>query len=124
MKMYARGFDLLWLVNTKTEFYKGLGFDEERAALPNYYNKDLSGSYSIKKTLPVFSDLSYKDLTVKNGTEAIVAYANYNKMTKEEYSLYYEALRTYCQQDTWAMVVILNELRKICKIDVKSLMIS
>ena len=124
MKMYARGFDLLWLVNTKMEFYKDLGFDEERAALPNYYNKDLSGSYSIKKTLPVFSDLSYKDLTVKNGTEAIVAYANYNKMTKEEYSLYYEALRTYCQQDTWAMVVILNELRKICKIDVKSLMIS
>ena len=120
MKMYNRGFDLLWLVNTKTELYEDLGFDEERATLPNYYHKDLSGSYSIKKTLPVFSDLSYKDLTVKNGTEAIVAYANYNKMTKEEYNLYYEALKIYCQQDTWAMVVILNELRKLCKIDVKS----
>ena len=118
--MYNRGFDLLWLVNTKTELYEDLGFDEERATLPNYYHKDLSGSYSIKKTLPVFSDLSYKYLTVKNGTEAIVAYANYNKMTKEEYNLYYEALKIYCQQDTWAMVVILNELRKLCKIDVKS----
>ena len=75
----------------------------------------MSGSYSIKKTLPVFSDLSYSDLTVKNGTEAIVAYANYNNMTKEEFNLYYEALKIYCQQDTWAMVVILDALRKICK---------
>ena len=65
--------------------------------------------------MPVFSDLSYKDLTVKNGTEAIVAYATYNSMTKEEYDLYYEALRIYCQQDTWAMVVILEALREICK---------
>ena len=120
MKMYNRGFDLLWLVNTKTELYEELGFDKERASLPNYYNKDLSGSYSIKKTLPVFSDLSYKDLTVKNGTEAIVAYASYNKMTKEEYDLYYEALRIYCQQDTWAMVVILQALKELCQISVKS----
>lgn len=120
MKMYNRGFDLLWLVNTKTELYEELGFDKERTSLPNYYNKDLSGSYSIKKTLPVFSDLSYKDLTVKNGTEAIVAYASYNKMTKEEYDLYYEALRIYCQQDTWAMVVILQALRELCQIGVKS----
>ena len=115
LEMYSRGFDLMWLVNTKPDLYKDLGFDEERAKLPNYYNKDLSGSYSIKKTLPVFSDLSYSDLTVKNGTEAIVAYANYNNMTKEEFNLYYEALRIYCQQDTWAMVVILDALRKICK---------
>lgn len=120
MKMYNRGFDLLWLVNTKTELYEELGFDKERASLPNYYNKDLSGSYSIKKTLPVFSDLSYKDLTVKNGTEAIVAYASYNKMTKEEYDLYYEALKIYCGQDTWAMVVILQALRELCQISVKS----
>ncbi len=115
MAMYNRGFDLMWLVNTKAELYEELGFDKERASLPNYYNKDLSGSFSIKKTLPVFSDLSYKDLTVKNGTEAIVAYASYNSMTKEEYDLYYEALKIYCQQDTWAMVVILQALRDICK---------
>lgn len=115
MKMYARGFDLMWLVNTKKDMYEELGFDKERSALPNYYSKDLSGSFSIKKTLPVFSDLSYKDLTVKNGTEAIVAYATYNQMTKEEYNLYYEALKIYCQQDTWAMVVILEALRNICQ---------
>lgn len=120
MDMYKRGFDLMWLVNTKADLYEELGFDKERSSLPNYYNKDLSGSYSIKKTLPVFSDLSYKDLTVKNGTEAIVAYASYNSMTKEEFDLYYEALRIYCQQDTWAMVVILDALRNICKEHVKN----
>lgn len=119
MQMYKRGFDLMWLVNTKSDLYEELGFDKLRASLPNYYHPDLSGSYSIKKTLPVFSDLSYKDLTVKNGTEAIVAYATYNSMTKEEYDLYYEALRIYCQQDTWAMVVILDALRKICQENVK-----
>ena len=114
MNLYNRGFDLLWLINTKKELYMSLGFDKERSMLPNYYSKDLSGSYSIKKTLPVFSDLTYKDLTVQNGNDAIVTYANYNNMTKEEYKLYYEALKTYCKQDTWAMVVILDALRKLC----------
>ena len=37
-------------------------------------------------------------------------------MTKEEYDLYYEALKIYCQQDTWAMVVILQALRDIVTI--------
>lgn len=115
MKIHDRGFDLLWLVNTSSKMYEELGYTEEEAKVFNYYNKDLSGSFSIKKTLPVFSDLSYKDLTVKNGTEAIVEYANYDKMSKEEYNIKYQALIDYCQQDTWAMVVILEELRKLVK---------
>ncbi len=115
MKLYDRGFDLLWLVNTNSKMYMDLGFDEERAKTFNFYDKKLSGSFSIKKTLPVFSDLSYDNLIVKNGTEAIVEYANYEKMTKEEYDLKYQALITYCKQDTWAMVEILNALRKLVK---------
>lgn len=115
MKIHDRGFDLLWLVNTNSKIYIEEGFNKEEAGIFNYYNKDLSGSFSIKKTLPVFSDLSYKDLTVKNGTEAIVEYANYDKMSKEEYNIKYQALIDYCQQDTWAMVVILDELRKLVK---------
>ena len=115
MAIYNRGFDLLWLVNTNTEMYEDLGYNEEDAKVFNYYNKDLSGSFSIKKTLPVFSDLSYSDMTVKNGTEAIVEYANYPLMSKEEYDIKYQALIDYCQQDTWAMVVILDELRKLVK---------
>ena len=115
LKIRDMGSDLLWLVCTNSDLYKSLGFTKEEASTFNYYNKNLSGSFSIKKTLPVFSDLSYKDLTVKNGTEAIVEYANYEKMSKEEYNIKYQALIDYCQQDTWAMVVILDELRKLVK---------
>ena len=113
MEIYNKAFDLLWLVNTKTDMYEDLGYSKEEASLFNYYTSDLSGSYSIKKTLPVFSDLSYKDLEVKNGTEAIVTYANYPYMSKEEFQLKYNALIEYCRQDTWAMVVILEALRKL-----------
>lgn len=115
MKLYDRGFDLLWLVNTNSKMYEELGFSEERAKTFNFYDKRLSGSFSIKKTLPVFSDLSYDNLVVKNGTEAIVEYANYEKMSKEEFDLKYQALIIYCKQDTWAMVEILNALRELVK---------
>lgn len=115
LKINENAADLLWLVNTNKELYESLGFDKDRAALPNYYSKALSGSFSIKKTLPVFSDLSYADLEVKNGMEAILAYSMYPDMSKEEYKLKYEALVTYCKQDTWAMVVILDALRKLVK---------
>lgn len=111
MKLYDRGFDLLWIINNNQKMYEALGVEDSK--LVNYYHKDLSGSYSIKKTLPIFSDLSYENLEVKNGTEAIIEYANYNKMTKEELALKQEALKIYCRQDTWAMVEILNALRKL-----------
>ncbi len=113
MAIYKRGFDLLWLINTNKKMYEDLGFTEERSSLPNFYHRDLSGSFSIKKTLPVFSNLSYKDLEVKNGNEAIVAYANYDNMSKEELIKQQESLRIYCKQDTWAMVVILDALRRL-----------
>lgn len=114
MKLYDRGFDLLWLVNNNQEMYENLGFTSD-AKTVNYYHKNLSGSYSIKKTLPIFSNLSYENLEVKNGTEAIIEYANYKKMSKEELQLKQEALRIYCRQDTWAMVEILNALRSLSK---------
>lgn len=113
LKLRERGYDLLWLVNNNKELYKSLGFEGEDIETMNYYNEKLGGSFSIKKTLPVFSDLSYKNLVVKNGTEAIVEYANYDKMSKEELALKKEALRIYCQQDTWAMVEILQALREL-----------
>ena len=115
MNIYDRGFDLIWLLRSNTKLYQELGFDEAEAKIVNFYDADLSGSYSIKKTLPVFSDLNYANLEVKNGTEAIVEYANYAKMSKEEFAIKYQALVDYCQQDTWAMVVILDGLRKLVK---------
>lgn len=112
MKIYDRGFDLLWLINNNSKLYEELGFQEEAKTF-NYYHEKLSGSFSIKKTLPLFSTLKYDNLEVKNGTEAIVEYANYKKLTKEELELKQEALRIYCCQDTWAMVEILHGLEKL-----------
>ena len=77
----------------------------------NYYNKGLHGSFSIKKVLPLFTNLTYKDLNVKNGTEAILAYGQLDKLSKEEYEKKYLSLRVYCRQDTWAMVKILEGIR-------------
>jgi len=115
MKIYDRGFDLIDILKTKKDIYMTLGFDEEEAKKLNYYDYRFSGSYSIKKTLPVFSDLSYKTLDVQNGTEAIVEYANYPHLTKKELEIRRESLIKYCQQDTWAMVVILDALRNCVK---------
>jgi hypothetical protein len=114
-KMSNMLFDLLNIVKTKTSFYQDLGYDEETSKMFNYYHYDLNGSFSIKKVLPIFSKLNYKDLDVSNGMEALVTYASFDKLEKSEYNIKYKALLEYCKQDTWAMVEILNGLRNLVK---------
>jgi hypothetical protein len=108
--------DILDLLRTNKKFYKSAF--PEKAEVINYYHKDLSGSYSIKKTLPVLvPSLTYKGMDVGNGVQAYIAYINYDSdqltfntlKTKSERR---EALKRYCQQDTWAMVEILRAVRK------------
>ena len=55
------------------------------------------------------------DLDVKNGTQALVTYAMFDRMTKDELDFKYNSLLEYCKQDTWAMVVILDKIREIVK---------
>ena len=57
-------------------------------------------------------NLTYKDLEVQNGVQALVEYANYKNMTEEEKERKQNALVEYCKQDTWAMVEILKGLRR------------
>jgi len=115
MAIHSTASDLLYIVRGNPTFYKSLNYDEEEAKKVNFYDSHLSGSYSIKKTLPVFSDLKYDDLDVKNGTQALVTYAMFKDMTKEELDFKYNSLLEYCKQDTWAMVVILDKIRKLVK---------
>ncbi len=100
-------FDLIDLVATKSEWYQALGFSTEESKLVNYYHSHLHGSYSIKKVLPVFSDLTYEGLAVANGTQAIAAYAQFKHLEKEELDQLQADLIEYCKQDTWAMAVVL-----------------
>ena len=111
--------DLLDLLRTNKEFYKD-AFPKRNDVI-NYYHKDLSGSYSIKKTLPVLvPTLTYEGMDVGNGVQAYIAYINYDSdqptfgtlKTKAERR---EALKRYCQQDTWAMVEILRAVREKIK---------
>lgn len=108
-----RLFDLQHLVEGNSKLYLELGFNQKEASLYNFYHKDLGGSYSIKKVLPLFSNLSYEALDVKDGIEAMVTYNSFPNLGKEEFNKEYQALIEYCKQDTWAMFEILNKLREI-----------
>ena len=109
-KMREMIFDLLYVVKTKSSLYEELGFNKEDSKLFNYYHKNMSGSFSIKKVLPLFSNLSYDNMEVGNGNDAIVAYASFPKLTSEELNRKRELLIQYCKQDTWAMVEVLHGL--------------
>ena len=107
-------FDLLDLIKSSNEIYhKKFGLPKEESKVFNYYHPDQQGSFSIKKVLPVFSDLSYEGLNVKNGNDAFIAYATYHSMQEEDLEDLYEDLIKYCRLDTWAMVVILDGLRRL-----------
>lgn len=84
LKIVENSIDLLYFLNTNRELYSSLGFDDDRCGRICFYDKNMSGSYSIKKTLPVLSNLSYKNLEVKNGTEALVTYSLYDTMSDYE----------------------------------------
>jgi len=107
-------FDLFKLVRSNSDLYhKQFNMDKEEAKIFNYYHPNQQGSFSIKKVLPLFSNLSYSDLNIQNGNEALIAYATYHLYEKEDLEDIYNDLIQYCRQDTWAMVVILNGLRKL-----------
>ena len=110
-----RVFDLMNITKTNTKLYESLGYTKEDASLFNYYHEDMQGSFSIKKILPLFSNLTYKGMDISNGVEALVTYAKFKTMNKQEYEYKYQKLVEYCCQDTWAMYEILKGLRDIVK---------
>ena len=119
-KRYGKSYEDIKREMTK-EMKAEMKEEMKKAEVINYYHKDLSGSYSIKKTLPVLvPSLTYKGMDVGNGVQAYIAYINYDSdqptfntlKTKVERR---EALKRYCQQDTWAMVEILRAVREKIK---------
>lgn len=107
-------FDLYYVLRGNKKMFEGYSVEDDKPSF-TYYNNQLHGSFSIKKVLPIFTNLSYKNLEVKNGTEAILTYGLLPTLTPDEYKNKYLALRIYCRQDTWAMVEILRGLRKELK---------
>ena len=80
----------------------------------DYYHWQFQGSYSIKKVLPVLApELSYDSLAIQNGS---MAPAEWLRMTRlddpAQRQTIREQLLAYCGLDTYAMVRILEEVRK------------
>lgn len=74
-----------------------------------YYHPDMLGSWSIKKVLPTIdSSLGYDALEVQDGGAAQLAFLELRDPTisterREELA---RGLRTYCERDTYGMVVL------------------
>ena len=113
LDLIDRLFDLMYLLRGNKKLFASLGFPEEEGKLINFYHNDLNGSFSIKKVLPLFSHLTYQGMPIANGTQALVAYAKFPMMQEDVFKKTYQDLLEYCKQDTWAMVEILDALRKI-----------
>lgn len=113
MSIHDRIFDLMFVVDNKKAFFEQLGFSEPELSQPNFYHEDLQGSYSIKKVLPILTDLSYDDLEISNGSQTLVTYAQLPKMDPATKKATLEAMIAYCKQDTWAMVEILKSLYEL-----------
>jgi len=112
-QLINRVYDLKDIIKNNKTISKSLGLGEDVTF--NFYDKRQHGSFSIKKILPIFSDLSYQGMNVSNGNDALVGYALLPKLKREnldEYDTLYHDMLEYCKQDTWAMVLILNELRQ------------
>jgi len=77
----------------------------------NYYYNDarFGGASSLKRVLPVLvPELKYSDLEIQEGGTAQLRWeqAAFGKMSGEEAAKVFADLRTYCGQDTLAMVKI------------------
>jgi len=79
-----------------------------------YWDSDkMRGSASIKKVLPALTGISYQDLEISNGAEAMRLYESLSTMTAQEQGKIMKDLKDYCFQDVyglWALV------KKLCKI--------
>lgn len=114
-KIYDAIFDLEDILHASEKVYQKYDPSYSLLGKPkyNFYDTNLHASFSIKKVLPIFTNLSYSSLDVKNGTEAILAYGMLPTLTEKEYNEKYLSLKKYCRLDTWSMVKILQGLKKI-----------
>lgn len=73
----------------------------------------MAGSASIKKVLPALTDLSYDDLVIKNGSQAMAVYEAMKSMNEEEKEVARSQLKSYCHRDVDSMRILKNKLIEI-----------
>lgn len=80
------------------------------------YKPEQMSSYSIKYVLPAYvPELSYNDLAIRDGGEASETYFRFVKglIDEKEQETLWSNLTEYCKLDTYAMVRLLEELKKV-----------
>jgi hypothetical protein len=85
-----------------------------------YYGRAMQGSYSIKYVLPALSpddpELDYHNLEgVHNGSEAMTIFPKIKDMPPEEAQKARHNLLKYCELDTYAMVKVWEELKRVAE---------
>lgn len=84
----------------------------------HFYDPKQCGSASIKKVLPVMSDLSYEDMEINNGGYASIEYerVTYDEnVSDKEKKKVRKDLEKYCELDTQAEAEIIKKLYGVTK---------
>lgn len=78
------------------------------------YNPVQKGSASIKAVLPAFTELSYDELAISNGGQAMQQYGDFmaGRFSEDLWPDLWKNLTEYCKQDTYAMVLLLDVLKR------------
>lgn len=79
------------------------------------YDPSQRDSASIKVVLPAFTNISYDNLDINNGEQALqeyMAFVTGFKTDPKELEALWEGLEEYCEQDTYAMVELLDVLHE------------
>lgn len=78
----------------------------------HWYHRDQRGSWSIKAVLPTIGDFGYTGLEVKDGGQAQEAWveAVHPGTDPLRKAALEDALRAYCERDTWAMIILARKL--------------
>ncbi|MCO5230464.1 MAG: DUF2779 domain-containing protein [Chitinophagales bacterium] len=85
-----------------------------------YYHPKMNGGYSVKNILPTIeqSPLSYDDIKIKDGVDAMVVYQKLLRETDTTViNKTLEELIDYCRMDTLGLNAIFLELRRIANED-------
>ena len=109
-------------LRTKLEDLKNRLIDLRPTIRDYVYDPAFEGSLSIKDVLqPLVPELSYKDLDIADGSVASAEIARLllraDEIPRDEQAKMRENLLKYCKRDTWAMVKLLESLRKIANED-------
>ena len=79
------------------------------------YHPNQKGSVSLKNVLPAFTDLSYKDLEIGNGNDAMSLYNTFmeGNLEKSSERELWDGLSKYCERDTYALWALFEVLKNV-----------